>query len=172
MRSSHVSIRCTTLEHRRARLYAVCRGPFPAAGAALGLQPAASAVSWGNPSQMQGGDGGIIARLGNRAAATGTIHRAAPCSKAPPGQFTPGTDEQCSGRRLASRRVCCARIVSPSAVCTPASDDMRTRSPHCPSLARFRHFTLRAAIHRMPRAISGGGRSFGTAASCIGRVVG
>jgi hypothetical protein len=110
--------------------------------------------------------------LGSRAAATGAIHRAAPCSKAPPGQFTPGTDELCSGRRLTSRRVCCARFLSPSAVCTPANDDTRTRPSRCPSLASTRPCTLRAAINRMPRAISGGGSSFGTAASCISRVMG
>ena len=37
----------------RARLHAVCRGPSPAAEAAFGLQPAASAVSsWGNPAVL------------------------------------------------------------------------------------------------------------------------
>ena len=121
---------------------------------------------------MQGGDGGIIARLGSRAAATGAIHRAAPCSKAPPGQFTPGTDVQCSGRRLASRHGCCARFLSPSAVCTPANDDTRTRPSRCPGLASTRPCTLRAAINCMPRDISGGESSFGTAASCGCRVVG
>ena len=138
----------------------------------MGLQPAASACRWVIHLSDAGRGWGIIARLGSRAAATGAIHRAAPCSKAPPGQFTPGTDELCSGRRLTSRRVCCARFLSPSAVCTPAGDDVRIRSPHCPSLARFRPCTLRAAINCMPRDISGGGSSFGTAASCTCRVVG
>ena len=167
-----VSIRCTTLEHRRAQLYTVCRGTFPAARAALGLQPAAAAVSLGNPSVRCRDGMGDIARLGSRAAATGAIHRAAPCSKAPPGRFTPGTDEQCSGRRLASRRVCCARFLSPSAVCTPANDDTRTRPSRCPRLASTRPCTMRAAINCMPRDISGGESSFGTAASCGCRVVG
>ena len=37
----------------RTRLHAVCRGPSPAAEAAFGLQPAASAVSsWGNPAVL------------------------------------------------------------------------------------------------------------------------
>jgi len=54
-----------------ARLYTVCRGTFSAAEAALGLQPAAPAVSLDDSiCQMQGGDGGIIARLGSRAAET------------------------------------------------------------------------------------------------------
>ena len=36
----------------RARQYVVCHGPLPAAEAALGLQPAASAVSWGNSAVL------------------------------------------------------------------------------------------------------------------------
>jgi hypothetical protein len=43
----------------RAQLYTVCSGKFLAAEAALGLQPAASAVSLDDViCQMQGGDGG------------------------------------------------------------------------------------------------------------------
>jgi len=66
-----------------------------------------------------------IARLGSRAAATDAICGAAPCAIVLPCPFTPETAELCSGRRLASRRVCCARIVSPSAVCTAADDDTK-----------------------------------------------
>ena len=106
------------------------------------------------------------------AAATDAIHRAAPCAVAPPGQFTCGTDELCGGRRPASRHGCCARFLSPSAVCTPANDDTRTQLPRCPGLASIRPCTLRVAINCMPRDISGGGSSFGTAASCTCRVVG
>jgi hypothetical protein len=141
-------------------------------GSSFGTAASCISVSSGNPSVRCREGMGDIARLGSRAAATGVIHRAEPCSKAPPGQFTPGTDEQCSGRRLTSRRVCCARFLSPSAVCTPANDDTRTQPPRCPGLASIRPCTLRAAINCMPRDISGGGSSFGTAASCTCRVVG
>ena len=53
----------------RARLYSVRHGTFPAAKEALGLQPAASAVSQGSSSVRcrEGVEG--IARLGSRAAA-------------------------------------------------------------------------------------------------------
>ena len=71
--------------------------------------------------QVQEGVEGI-ARLGSRAAATVAIRRAASCAVVPPGRFTLGTDELCSSRRLASRRVCCARLYdTPGRVCTPAS---------------------------------------------------
>ena len=154
---------------------AINRMPRAISGGGSSFGTAASCISrvmGSSICQMQGGDGGIIARLGSRAAETGAIHRAAPCSKAPPGRFTAGTDKQCSGRRLASRRVCCARFLSPSAVCTPANDDTRTRPSRCFSLASTRPCTLRAAINCMPRDISGGGSSFGAAASCTCRVVG
>ena len=108
---------------------------------------------------------------GSRAAAAGAIHRVEPGAVAPPGRFTHGTDELCSGRRLASRRVCCARSISHGAVCIPPDDHTRIRSPCCPSPARGRPRTSRAASYGMPRAIAGGGISFGTAASCICRVV-
>ena len=154
---------------RRARLFYGM--PFPAAKAALELQPVASAVSQGNPSVREGMEG--IARLGSRAAATDAICGAAPCAIVLPGPFTPpGTAELCSGRRLASRRVCCARLLSPSAVCTPAGDDTRTRSPRCPNPASSRPCTLRAAIYDILRGIFGGGSSLETAASCICRVAG
>jgi len=155
-----------------ARRHTVCHGTLPTAQAALRLQPAVSAVSSGSSSvrcrhRVEG-----ITQPGSRAAATDAIHRAAPCAVAPPGQFTCGTDELCSGRRPASRHGCCARFLSPSAVCTPANDDTRTQPPRCPGLASIRPCTLRAAINCMPRDISGGGSSFGTAASCTCRVVG
>ena len=138
----------------------------------MALQPAASAVSLGNPSVRCREGMGDIARLGSRAAATDAICGAAPCAIVLPCPFTPETAELCSGRRLASRRVCCARLLSPSAVCTPAGDDTRTRSPRCPNPASSRPCTSRAASHGMPRAISGGGSSFGSAVGCIGRVAG
>ena len=127
---------------------------------------------WGNSSVRwrEGVEG--IARLGSRAAATDAICGAAPCALVLPCPFTPETAELCSGRRLASRRVCCARIVSPSAVCTAAGDATRTRSPRCPNPASSRPCTSRAASYGMPRAIFGGGSSFGSAAGCIGRVAG
>ena len=109
---------------------------------------------------------------GSRAAAAGAIHRVEPGAVAPPGRFTYGTDELCSGRRLASRRVCCARSISHGAVCIPPDDHTRIRSPCCPSPARGRPRTSRAASYGMPRAIAGGKSSFGTAASCICCVVG
>ena len=127
---------------------------------------------WGNPSVRcrEGMEG--IGRLGSRAAATDAIHRAALCAVGSPGRFSPGTNELCSGRRPASRRVCCARLLSPSAVCTPADDDIRTRSPCCPIPISSRPCTLRTAVCGMPQDISGGGSRFGAAASCICRVVG
>ena len=94
------------------------------------------------------------------------------CAVAPPGRFTRGTDELCGGRHSASRHGCCTRCISPSAVCTTANDDTRTRPSRCPSLASIRPCTLRATVNCMPRDISGGGSSFGTAASCTCRVVG
>jgi hypothetical protein len=77
--------------------------------------------------QMQGGGGGncTIGQQGSSAAATDAICGAAPCAIVLLGPFTPGAAEMCSGRRLASRRVCCARIVSPSAVRTAADDDTK-----------------------------------------------
>jgi hypothetical protein len=98
--------------------------------------------------QMQGGGGGncTIGQQGSSAAATDAICGAAPCAIVLLGPFTPGAAEMCSGRRLASRRVCCARIVSPSAVRTAADDDTRTRSPRCPNSASSRPCTLRAAM--------------------------
>ena len=84
--------------------------------------------------------------MGSRAAATDAICGAAPCAIVLPGPFTSGTAELCSGRRLASHRVCCARLLTPSAVCTPADDDTRTRSPRCPNPASSRPCTLRAAV--------------------------
>ena len=113
-----------------------------------------------------------ITRSSSRAAATVAIRGAASCAVALAGRFTCGTDELCGGRRPASRHGCCARFLSPSAVCTPANDDTRTRSSRCPSLASIRPCTLRAAINCMPRDISGGGSSFGAAASCTCCVVG
>ena len=93
----------------RSRQHDVCHGSLPTAEAALGLQPAASAVSsWGNQLSYCR-QRWRNTQSGSRAAATRAIHRAAPCAAVPPGQFTPGTDELCSGRRLASHRVCCAR---------------------------------------------------------------
>ena len=76
---------------------------------------------------MQGGGGGncTIGQQGSSAAATDAICGAAPCAIVLLSPFTPGAAEMCSGRRLASRRVCCARIVSPSAVCTAADDDTK-----------------------------------------------
>ena len=79
------------------------------------------------------------------AAATDAIHRAALCVVAPPGRFTRLTDELCGGRHSASRHGCCTRCISPSAVCTTANDDTRTRPSRCPSLASIRPCTLRAA---------------------------
>jgi hypothetical protein len=98
--------------------------------------------------QMQGGGGGncTIGQQGSSAAATDAICGAAPCAIVLLSPFTPGAAEMCSGRRLASRRVCCARIVSPSAVRTAADDDTRTRSPRCPNSASSRPCTLRAAM--------------------------
>ena len=138
----------------------------------MGLQPAASAVSSGSSSvrcrqRMEG-----ITRSSSRAAANVAIRRAAPCTIAPSDRFTPANDELCSVRRLASRHGCCARLLSPSAVCTPADDHTRTRSSSCPSPASTRPCTSHAAINRMSRAITGGGSSFRTAASCICRVAG
>ena len=94
----------------------------------------------------RGGGNCTMGQQSSRAAATDAMCGAAPCAIVLPGPFTPGTAESYSGRRLASRRVCCARIVSPSAVCTPAGDDTRTRSPRCPNPASSRPCTLRAAI--------------------------
>ena len=130
-------------------VYSVRHGACLAAEAAWGLQPAAPAVSQGSSiCQMQGGGGGncTMGQQSSRAAATDAMCGAAPCAIVLPGPFTPGTAESYSGRRLASRRVCCARIVSPSAVCTAADDDTRTRSPRCPNTASSRPCTLRAAI--------------------------
>ena len=62
--------------------------------------------------------------------------------------------------------------ITPSAVCTPANVDTRIRSPRCPSPASSRLCISRAAACGIPRAIPGVGSSFGTAASCICRVVG
>jgi len=56
---------------------------------------------------------------GSRAKAAGAIHRAAPCAVVSPGQFTPGTDELCRSRRLASLHVCCAQLLSHGAACNP-----------------------------------------------------
>ena len=50
--------------------------------------------------------------------AIGVIRRPAPCAKAFQGPFTHGTGELCSSSRLASRRVCPARFLSPGGVCT------------------------------------------------------
>ena len=94
----------------------------------------------------RGGGNCTMGQQSSRAAATDAMCGAAPCTTVLPGPFTPGTAESYSGRRLASRRVCCARIVSPSAVCTAADDDTRTRSPRCPNPASSRPCTLRAAI--------------------------
>ena len=93
---------------------------------------------------------------------------------APPGLFTCGTDALriCGGKRPARRHGCCARFLSPSAVCTPANDDTRTRSPRCPSPASSRPCTSRTASYGMPRDTADGASSFETAASCICRVVG
>jgi hypothetical protein len=57
-------------------------------------------------------------------------------------------------------------------MCTPAEDDTRIRSPCCPSLASSRPCTSHAVSYGVAWAISGGGSSFGNAASCICRVAG
>ena len=142
----------------------------------MGLQPAAPAVSSGSSSVRCREQAEGITRSSSRAAATiaiaAAIRGAAPCTIAPSDRFTPANDELCSVRRLASRHGCCARLLSPSAVCTPANDHTRIQSPCCSKSARGRPCTLRAATYGTPRAISGGESSFGTAASCICRVVG
>ena len=91
----------------------------------------------------------------------------------PPGQFALETDELCSGRRLASCLSCMLRpiIISGRRV-HPANDHTRNRQSRCPSPASSRPCTSRAASYGMSRAIADGGSSFGTAASCICRVVG
>ena len=115
-----------------------------------------------------------IARLGSRAAVTVAIHRAALRAVVSLGRLAPGTGKLRSGRRLASRRVCCAQQISPSVVCTQADDHTRIPSPCYPSRPSIRPCTLRVATYGMPRDISGGGSSFGTAASyicCVGGVI-
>jgi hypothetical protein len=80
----------------RARLYAVCHGPLPTAEAALGLQPAAPAVSLDQfICQMQAEVDGIT-RSSIKPAATVAIHRAAPCAVAPPSRFTSSEHTSCA----------------------------------------------------------------------------
>ena len=115
----------------------------------------------------------LTARLGSRAAATDAIHRAARSSATR--LFNPGaagTDKLCSVTRPASRHVSCARLISPSFVCTQQGDHTRMQSPCYPKSARGRPCTVRAASYDMPGDISRGGSSFGTAASCNCRVAG
>jgi len=114
--------------------------------------------------QVQEGVEGI-ARLGSRAAATVAIRRAASCAVVPPGRFTFGTDELCSSRRLASRRVCCARLRYPRARvhpskrkvgrgrCAPASS-----APHTVSNTLF---TPRGAREAVPSWLATGIRISG-----------
>jgi hypothetical protein len=97
---------------------------FPAAEAALGLQPGAPLpCRWDHsPVQVQE-EREVITRPGSRAAATDTLRRAAPCAVASPGRFTSKTYALCSGRRLARLHVCCARLTAASthaALCAPA----------------------------------------------------
>jgi len=70
-------VRAASAAAPRAWLYTLCHRTFPAAEAALGLQPASSAVSLVGSfiCQMQGGDRGHCT-IGSRAAAADAIHRA------------------------------------------------------------------------------------------------
>ena len=114
------ALRAAVAPAPRARLHAVCRGTFQAAEAALRQQPAASACRWWAHSSVRSREGiEGIARVASRAAATDAIHRAALCADVSPGRFAPGTDELCSGRRLASLHVCYARLISHGAACIP-----------------------------------------------------
>ena len=109
----------------RSRQHDVCHGSLPTAEAALGLQPAASAVSsWGNQLSYCR-QRWRNTQSGSRAAATRAIHRAAPCAAVPPGQFTPGTDELCSGRCHARPPACCAQLTSASSSRSRAARIMR-----------------------------------------------
>jgi hypothetical protein len=89
----------------------------------------------------------------SRAAASVANHRAAPRSKALRGQFTPGTGKLCRTRRLVSRRVRLARLISPSAVHTRSNARTRIWPPHCPTSALkpapqlARGYMLHAAGH-------------------------
>ena len=107
----------------------------------------------------------------SRAAASVANHRAAPRSKALRGQFTPGTGKLCRTRRLVSRSVPLARLISPSSVCTRANADTSIWPPHCPSPASRRRAArarLYAACHgRFPAAEAASGLQFR-----ISRVVG
>jgi hypothetical protein len=95
--------------------------------------------------------------------------RQQPLHAVPPGKCSPGTDEWCSGWRLATAmhaahdsflralRAPAGGLHKDSTVSLPQSQ------PPC---------TSRAAIFGMPWDISGNESSFGTAASCICRVAG
>ena len=83
----------------------------------------------------------------------GAIRQAAPCAKAFQCPFTPGTGKLRSTRRLASRRVRLARLISPSAMHTRANARTRIWPPHCPTSALkpapqlARGYMLHAAGH-------------------------
>ena len=97
----------------------------------MGLQPAASAVSCGKSAVLMQVQGWRNTQSGSRAAATGAIHRAAPCAVVLPGRITPGTEELCSGRRLTSLRVCCARcLMAPRATHQIACDAAAAHRAH------------------------------------------
>ena len=82
-----------------------------------------------------------------------TNYHALPRSKALRGPFTPGTGELCRTRRLVSRRVRLARLISPSAVHTRSNARTRIWPPHCPTSALkpapqlARGYILHAAGH-------------------------
>ena len=72
---------------RRTRRYAACRGPFPAAEAAFGLQRAASAVSLGEINCQRADDGQVeVAALG---ATCQRLHRAVVAVE------VPGHEQRC-----------------------------------------------------------------------------
>ena len=170
MRSSHVSARSTTLVHCRARLYTVRRGTFPAAGAALGLQPAAPAVSSGNPAvlvQVQAAEKYTTGQQssGNRCDSSRCTVRSSSARPIYPRiqrvtqHHAPRKPGGLPRTAIISKRRCHANV------------DIRMRSPRCPSPASSHPCTSRAAPCGMPRPIAGGGSSSGTATSCICRVV-
>ena len=98
-------VRAVSAAAPRAWLYTLCQRTFPAAEAALGLQPASSAVSLVGSfiCQMQGGDRGHCT-IGSRAAAADAIHRATLSAQ----WFRPGDlpPEQTSCAAVGASRAC------------------------------------------------------------------
>ena len=131
---------------------------------------------WGNSSvRCREGMEGINCTIGQQSSSNRCDSSRCTVRSSATRLFNPGaagTDKLCSVTRPASRHVSCARLISPSFVCTQQGDHTRMQSPCYPKSARGRPCTVRAASYDMPGDISRGGSSFGTAASCNCRVVG